>query len=55
MTSDPGAARRNHLEGWIDSDYASDPDTRADAADRGLGGQRGVHPDREQPREQEVH
>eukprot|EP00961_Rhodomonas_salina_P044210 593875-Rhodomonas_salina.2 len=26
--SDPGTARRNRLEGWVDSDYASDPDTR---------------------------
>lgn len=26
--SDPGYGRRNVLEGWVDSDYASDPDTR---------------------------
>eukprot|EP00961_Rhodomonas_salina_P145704 1961375-Rhodomonas_salina.1 len=26
--SDPGAVQRNRLEGWVDSNYASDPDTR---------------------------
>eukprot|EP00961_Rhodomonas_salina_P123209 1659536-Rhodomonas_salina.1 len=26
--SDPDEALRNRLEGWVDSDYVSDPDTR---------------------------
>ena len=26
--SDPGADRRDRLEGWVDSDFAADPDTR---------------------------
>eukprot|EP00961_Rhodomonas_salina_P243498 3290549-Rhodomonas_salina.1 len=26
--SDPGPARRDRIEGWVDSDYAADPDTR---------------------------
>jgi hypothetical protein len=26
--SDPGPANRHRLRGWVDSDYASDPDTR---------------------------
>eukprot|EP00961_Rhodomonas_salina_P146276 1969005-Rhodomonas_salina.1 len=26
--SNPGPTRRNKLLGWVDSDYASDPDTR---------------------------
>eukprot|EP00961_Rhodomonas_salina_P292478 3932966-Rhodomonas_salina.1 len=25
---DPGPTRRNRLMGWVDSDYAADPDTR---------------------------
>ncbi len=25
--SDPGLARRNVLMGWVDSDFAADPDT----------------------------
>eukprot|EP00961_Rhodomonas_salina_P204616 2761336-Rhodomonas_salina.1 len=26
--SDPGPERRDSIEGWVDSDYAADPDTR---------------------------
>eukprot|EP00961_Rhodomonas_salina_P050129 673538-Rhodomonas_salina.1 len=26
--SDPGDERRNVLQGWVDSDFAADPDTR---------------------------
>eukprot|EP00961_Rhodomonas_salina_P206448 2786895-Rhodomonas_salina.2 len=26
--SDPGAEQRNVLMGWVDSDFAADPDTR---------------------------
>ncbi len=26
--SDPGKVRRNKLTGWVDSDFAADPDTR---------------------------